>query len=595
MARVIGFDFGTTNSLISVIEGDTCYSFLDKDSVLPHPSVISYQGSQTIIGRKAKERLSTAGTGVMGNIVKSPKSLLGQNKVYVEGVARSPKEMVAAIVGFVKQDAQDQEPGDYDAAVVTIPVDMNGPRRRELREAFHIAGINIVQFIHEPLAALYGHLRANENFEEELQRLDRELVLVFDWGGGTLDLTLCQIVDGMLVQIMNDGCSNVGGDVIDDIISNEIVQRLLKQRNIEEMLPIQPEARQRLLDRAERMKIELSEKDKASIFLPNYFQTEKFDPDIEYFLGRQELENMVNEKIELGIQRIHAILEKAGINPASIALCLATGGMVGMPLIQSRLREIFGPQRLNVSERGNTIISEGAAWIAHDKANLSLAKNVELLVARDSYFPAIKAGVQMPREGDVQKSELLSMYCTDPRDGIAKFQIMAPKKPGRNIQKTDERDILSNFSVEVDSKADPLFERIELQINIDENLILNVSAKSLIKGDEDNVEIHNLEFGLSLPSLNKKNDSHESISFEQQNEGRVVGSINIRANVTESQSNGLVPGELLYQKNPYYFDQRNRVPEIQQQEKLYYTPCSYCGRVANHPLCHCSGDSRNYI
>jgi hypothetical protein len=201
----------------------------------------------------------------------------------------------------------------------------------------------------------------------------------------------------------------------------------------------------------------------------------------------------------------------------------------------------------------------------------------------------------MPREGDVQKSELLSMYCTDPRDGIAKFQIMAPKKPGRNIQKTDERDILNNFSVEVDSKADPLFERIELQINIDENLILNVSAKSLIKGDEDNVEIHNLEFGLSLPSLNKKNDSHESISFEQQNEGRVVGSINIRANVTESQSNGLVPGELLYQKNPYYFDQRNRVPEIQQQEKLYYTPCSYCGRVANHPLCHCSGDSRNYI
>lgn len=595
MARVIGFDFGTTNSLISVIEGDTCYSILDKDSELPHPSVISYQGSQILIGRKAKERLSTAGTGVMGNIVKSPKSLLGQNKVYVEGVARSPKEMVAAIVGFVKQAAQNRQPGDYDAAVVTIPVDMNGPRRRELREAFHIAGINIVQFIHEPLAALYGHLRANKNFEEELQRLDRELVLVFDWGGGTLDLTLCQIVDGMLVQIMNDGCSNVGGDVIDDIISNEIVQRLLKQRNIDEMLPIQPEARQRLLDRAERMKIELSEKDKASIFLPNYFQTEKFDPDIDYILGRQELEDMVNEKIELGIQRIYAILEKAGINPASIALCLATGGMVGMPLIQSRLREIFGPQRLNVSESGNTIISEGAAWIAHDKANLSLAKNVELLVARDSYFPAIKAGVQMPREGDVQKSELLSMYCTDPRDGIAKFQIMAPKKPGRNIQKTDERDILSNFSVEVDSKADPLFERIELQINIDENLILNVSAKSLIKGDEDSVEIHNLEFGLSLPSLNKKNDSHKSIIFEQQSEDRVVGSTNIRANVTESQSNGLVPGELLYQKNPYYFDQRNRVPEIQQQEKLYYTPCSYCGRVANHPLCNCSGDSRNYI
>lgn len=590
MSRVIGFDFGTTNSLISIVEGARCIPILDAGNSLPHPSVLCYQGDQIIVGRKAKERLSTSGIGVIGNIVRSPKSLLGKNKEFVEGVARSPKEMVAEIVRFVKADAQLQQPGDYDSAVVTIPVDMNGPRRKDLREAFHMAGINIVQFIHEPLAALYGHLRSKENFQEELQRLNRELVLVFDWGGGTLDLTLCQIVDGMLVQILNDGCSNVGGDVLDEIIRNEIVQRCLKSRNVESELPIQADAKQRLLDRAERAKIELSNKENAVVFVSDYFQTDKYDVDIEYSLGRQEMESIVNEKIDIGIQRIHSLFEKAGISSASIALCLATGGIVSMPIIKSRLREIFGPQRLNVSERGNTIISEGAAWIAHDKANLTLAKNVELLVARNSYFPIIKAGVKMPREGKVQRTEQLSLYCTDPRDGVAKFQIMAPIKPGRNIQKTDPRDTLNSLSIMVDNKAQPFFERLELQINIDENLILNACAMSSIKRDEDRVEIHNLEFGLDLPLTHGFSNKYEAIDINGMSGGHNHGSVSLRSNITppDVKSDSLVPGELLYESNPFYFDRRHIIPEIQTLEKLYYQPCSICGRSSNHSDCHCA-------
>ncbi len=587
MSRTIGFDFGTTNSLISIVEGGRCIPILDRGTNLPHPSVLCYEGDQIIVGRKAKERLSTAGIGVIGNIVSSPKSLLGKNKEYVEGVARSPKEMVAEIVRFVKKEAQAQLPGDYDSAVVTIPVNMNGSGRKNLREAFRMAGLNIVQFIHEPLAALYGHLRTKENFEDELRRLNGELVLVFDWGGGTLDLTVCQIVDGMLVQLMNDGFSDVGGDVMDNIIRNQIVLRSLKSRNVESELPIQPGAKQRLLNRAEHIKIELSSKQNATVFLPDYFQTDKYDVDIEYPLGRQEMEEMVSEKIEQGIQRIHMLLEKTGISPSSVALCLATGGIVNMPIIKSRLREIFGPQRLHVSERGNTIISEGAAWIAHDKSNLTLAKNIEVHVARNSYFPVIKAGMKMPREGDVQEAEL-SLYCTDPRDGIAKIQIVAPIKPGHNIQKTDPRDILNSLSIKVDDKALPFHERLELQINIDENLILNAKAKSLTKGDEDKVEIHNLEFGLDLPILSESTNRYESIEINGTRTADAPGSVSLRPNVANHQHDSLVPGELLYQYNHSYFDVRNHPPEIQNHERLYYTPCSICKRPSNHPLCNCS-------
>lgn len=596
MARAIGFDFGTTNSLISIVDGSRCIPILDKG--LPHPSVVCYQGDQIIVGRKAKERLSNAGIGVMGNVVKSPKTLLGQQNVFVEGVPRSPKDIIADIVRHVCSHAGEQQPGDYDRAVITIPVDMNGARRRDLREAFRMAGVNIVQFIHEPLAALYGHLcsevGANGNhvrrkgFEDHLRKLNRELILVFDWGGGTLDLTLCQVADGMLLQIMNDGCNNVGGDVLDEIVRNEIVMRCLAKRGITDELPQQVDAASRLLDRAERGKIELSTKDSFTVFVPDYFRITKGDKDIEYKLTRAELEDMVSEKIEEGIQRIHGLLERARINPSSVALCLATGGMVNMPLIKSRLREIFGPQRLNVSESGNTIISEGAAWIANDTANLSLAKNVELLVAPNTYFPVIKAGVSMPREGEIQKAETLSLYCTDPRDGKAKFQVASPKKPGRKVQATDERTILDCLSIEVDDKARPFFERLELQVTIDENLILHASARSLVKNDSDAVEIHNLEFGLDLPTGHVDEGKWDKLGGDANSIKLSAGAVSLRPNISTHPSDAIVPGELLYQIKPGYFDQRLNPPEYQDLERLYYTPCSLCGRPSNHPACRCA-------
>ena len=611
--KVIGIDFGTTNSLISTIEGNIPRSFLDRFSKLPHPSIVCYQGSQIIVGRLAKERLSNAGIGVIGNIVRSPKTLLGKNKVYVEGVARSPKDMVAEIIKYVKADAEQQanseqhESVDYTHAVVTIPVDMDGSRRKELREAFHIAGINITQFVHEPLAALYGHLRNKENFRDELEILNGELILVFDWGGGTLDLTLCKIVDGMLVQIMNDGCSDVGGDIIDDMILNEVVKKSLESRKIQSEMSIQLDSKQILLDQVERAKIALSNKDLTPIYVPNYFKEhqELDDLDIEYQLRRTELEKIIDIVIDKGIQRIHNLLDTANISPSSVALCLATGGIVNMPIIKSRLREIFGPQRLNISDRSNTIISEGAAWIAHDKANLTLAKNIELLQARNTYFPILKAGSQMPREGDVLTSQL-SLYCTDPRDGIAKIEISSPKKPGRNVQKTDQRDTLGSISVAID-KTLPLFtERVELNVDIDDNLILTASAKSLIKNDADTVEIHNLEFGLDIKKNTSNSEHYDEFTITQTDQSDEANGISLLSNVVahdESENipldrvkpyfDKLVPGEYMKEYNRYYFSNEHGVPQIQKLEASYYQPCSICKRKFNDPLCKCASSLRN--
>lgn len=200
MTTVVGFDFGTTNSLISTIEGGRPTNFLDDGA--PFPSVVCYEGARTIIGHEANERLGAAGLGVHGNVVRSPKMLLGRESVFIEGVERSPVDIVADLVRYVREQVVSSEPWDpgraLDRVVVTIPVNMEGRRRRALRDAFYKAGMNIVQFIHEPLAALYGHFRSSDDLPAMLRRYDRQLALVFDWGGGTLDLTLCRLEDGML-------------------------------------------------------------------------------------------------------------------------------------------------------------------------------------------------------------------------------------------------------------------------------------------------------------------------------------------------------------------------------------------------------------
>ncbi|MEN1640828.1 Hsp70 family protein, partial [Pseudomonas aeruginosa] len=502
---IYGFDFGTTNSLISVVEGDRCIAYVDEDNGgSPHPSVVCYDGDEVVVGHEAKGRLSSSGLGVIGNVVRSPKTLLGKHSVHVDGVSRSPRQMVADIVRYVTGHARDERPGDYSRAVVTIPVDMNGERRRDLREAFRLAGVTIDQFVHEPLAALYGHLRDLPDFASEIRRLDRQYMLVFDWGGGTLDLTLCQLVDGYLVQITNHGCSHLGGDVIDESIMHEVVRRHCAQHAALEGVDVAADAQKKLLARAERAKIDLSSLSQAQIYVPDYFRINQagLDPDLVYQLSREVLEEIVSGKLAEGLEMIGSLLGAVGFEASDVSLCLATGGMVNMPLIKTRLLEMFGPQRLCVSDEGQLIISKGAAWIAHDRADLLLAKNIELALARDTRHVAIKAGSVMPREGAIQQAERLNLYCTDPRDGVAKIQLEVPaRRHGRHVQASDPRNNLASLSVKVDERSGRLFERVELDMRVDENLILKVEACSTVVNDQDATEIHNLEFGLSLGGL----------------------------------------------------------------------------------------------
>ncbi|MBE4719874.1 Hsp70 family protein [Pseudarthrobacter sp. AB1] len=583
----VGFDFGTTNSLVSVVVGDRVIDVFDEEG-RPHPSVVRYEGEDVIVGREARHALEEVGLGVYGNTVRSPKFLLGQEAVSVGGVDRSPVDIVADVIRHVRtesrQSRQRQVLGELDRAVVTIPVNMNGPRRAALREAFAREGMSVAQFVHEPLAALYGHLRGASDPESEIRGLMRRNVLVVDWGGGTLDLTLCRIEPGRILQLRNGGTANVGGDKFDEVIRDEVVAKFSVRQGISASDQPTRDARLRLLQDAERNKIELSERASVTFYRPSYFPVS--GTTLEYSLTRQELDGITRPLVTSGIREIESLLESVGMAPAQVSLCLVAGGMAAMPSIRSRLHELFGPERVLVPRNSATLVSQGAAWIAHDSQRLVLAKQIELEMARGSRLPLLRAGTAMPLDGEVRR-ERFHLYCTDPTDGVAKFSIVAPSELAEQPQASDPRTSLGIVTINVDKTAPPLVERLELEVEVDDDLILSVSAMSKQRGDQAGASYFDLEFGIGLPGSNDLGPVDVAdMDAWVPNEG--IGLV-ARANVADKEDRRLVPGDVLYHHTPSAFSRDSDQATAEQLiEHLYYMPCAVCKRQWGDPACRCA-------
>ena len=597
MAQKIGIDFGTTNSLISVVLSDKVKYFVDGKGH-PHPSVVAYTGATPLVGKRAKSLLDGVSSGIVGNVIKSPKTLLGKGNIFVEGRERQPANIVRDLMLGIKEEAlSDSDHSvvnscDFDHAVVSIPVAMDGRARRELRDAMLQAGIHITQFVHEPLAALYAHFRSKGDLKDILETYHNKLALVFDWGGGTLDLTLCLIGGGCITQVMNVGDNQVGGDYIDEAIVNHVLDQHLLLNDLSELPPVMPGARARLLNECEAAKIKLSSKSGALVYVENYFDSEyENERDIEIDITRDELNQLSETLVKRGLGNIDKLLEKLNIDQRRIALCLATGGMINMPHISQRLIETFSIDRLEISDRGDKIISEGCAWIAADGCRLTLAKPVEVEGARQSFIKVFREGTSLPIEGEVLNEPLL-LYCVDPRDKKAKIGLTRPRDLGK-FASEDPRSPYDTMVLNIDSNSKPFHERLEVNVSIDDNLILKSEAVSSLTGDRDTREIYNLEFGLALTDSVQSTEKKTLDFALNDSTGHEHYSVCTRSNVTDKYRDmKAVPGEYLYTIDPYYFDRRNNPPKIQDFEKLYYQPCSMCKRRYNDPGCRCASNSK---
>jgi molecular chaperone DnaK len=577
MAEKIGIDLGTTNSLISVVTAKgKVISFTDRDR--PHPSVVHYAASNVICGTKAKLKIEQSDSGVQGSTVKGPKKYLGSDVINVGGVNKNPKDVVSDLIRYLKEHALDEDEekiADLQYAVVTIPVAMDGRGRRALREAFLNADIHIEAFVHEPLAALYGYYRGLPDMELELRRNEGKMTLVFDWGGGTLDLTLCQIKNGAISQIINRGNNKVGGDYLDEIILTHVEEEHTKKFAWTESTfkPRLTGMKARLLQECERAKIILSNKDTALIYVPEYFKANGDEADIEFSLDRETLNKIAEQIVNTGLREIENLLsvDFADVDIQTLSFCLATGGMVNMPIIRQRLQEIFGFSRLHISEIGDRIISHGAAWIAHDDPPITLAKPFEIVEARNSTITIVPQGTPLPKRGNSLVTEQ-AMYCADPRDGKAVLSFKRPQMINKSAS-ADHRTSYGNLVVNVNKAFKPLQERIDVTYLIDENLIVTVKAKSKDEGIESELEIYDLEFSLQAIGDGSIKKSRRS--------GSVINDpslgVTIRSNVTDNNDSWhLVPGELMKQFNedfPYF---RKVLTTEQDYEQVVYQTCTYC-------------------
>ncbi|WP_278266154.1 Hsp70 family protein [Nocardia sp. AG03] len=579
---VVGFDFGTTNSLISVVAGERVYDLLDDDR--PVPSVVKYEGVRKVVGQAAKDELDASGLGVHGSFVKSPKTYLGDESISVDGMELSPIDVTYDVIDHVRRRAlASPRNADYLSeitdAVATIPIDMNGHRRRALREAYARAGIRVVQFVHEPFAALYGHFRPRIG-TDFVRRFDRKNVLVVDWGGGTLDLTLCRLMDGRVVQLQNAGTGELGGDVFDDALRNWILAQ-----STGASFDVDPDRRRQLRHKCEQLKIYLSEEDSATLYIRN------FDPatgsPLTQQMTRAELDTIAKPLIDRAMDHVVALLDAAHISDSQVAMCLVTGGMSRMPAISSRLREFFGAHRVEVSQNSATLIAQGAAWIAHDRQQLELAKDIEVRLARGSYYRLVAAGTRVPFDGGELSRSSLEMYCADPRDGQAKFQFCTPAQQRAEAQRSDPRDDLETLSLVVDSAARPFIERLTLHTTLDPDGIVHIRAKSGLGGANERKSLHDLQFGISLGSARTNAGVADDPGPPREPEIAEKGSVVVRSNIAEKKDDLYVPGEVLYTYKPTYFSRALRPPQTQVDEHLYYQPCAICRRRSNDPDCRC--------
>jgi len=577
--------------MASVVIGTEVISFLENDQ--PIPSVVSFEGGKVEVGRKARDKLTGAGLGVQGSVVRSPKTLLGREEQIIDGVRRDPVQIVQHVLDHVRRFVLQTKVGrdlKMDQVVATIPVNMQGERRALLRQAFRQAGMSVVQFVHEPLAALYGHLRTAKDSPDLIRRYNGKLLLVFDWGGGTLDLTLCRMLDGLLVQVANDGTEEVGGDVFDEELRNEVERRSRAEQGLADDVEVLVDARKRLLHECESAKIHWSDRSTWNVYVNPYYQDDQ-QTDLEVNLSRDDLQRIVGHLVNKGVAHIERLLEREGYSTASVELCLGTGGMMNMPLVRNRLDELFGPGRVHVSKRSAPAIAEGAAWVAHDQARLHLAKNVELALARNSYVALLEAGTEMPTEREYRR-ESFDLYCVDPSDGHGKFSLVSPHRPGPRVLSNDKRRPLCNMLLDVDAKAAPFRERLGLEVSVDEDLVLTATAWSLNQKARAIGKVHDLEFALATPGMRNSWLDTELLDADKDAGTLEAGDLAMRSNLANKDDNRLVPGEVLYRFNKHYFRVDQNPPQIQVEERLYYEPCSMCGRRTNDPQCQCASPAR---
>lgn len=509
-----GVDFGTTNSIVcawgtqirQALQNERPIALWDSQALgsvgkRPHPSVVWYPpGNQPVVGYEAKRRmLSTDGMGHA--FVRSVKRRLGRDEeIELTGGMRKPAfEVAAEIFRHLKADAERHaslaqlggQRGSLSECVVTVPVNYNGKQRRDIRKAMERAGMRLRCFLHEPFAALIGHFYHSET---KLQQLCGNRVLVFDWGGGTLDICLAEVSsDGSeIVELAHDGIEDRAGDDFDKKIMTDLKRRFLAKSGPPlEDVPVKGSAADRFWSAAETAKIELSDARSARVEIANFIEIYGKPIDLDEELQREQFEELIRDEVIAAEACVQRCLHKARLTAGLVDHVLMVGGTSCIPAVRQMLEKTFGA-RVAVAVEPDAAIARGAAIVAAERWEPFNVKPIAVKLSDDTFFTVLPA----KRELRPSASTGFTFYCTDPRPAVANLMFYEQAVSGDAAYRALNACLAVPSDPEIRAIAN--LDRIVARFFITEDATLCCEAQSSSTKATRTCEIFDLSFGLKL-------------------------------------------------------------------------------------------------
>ncbi|MEU6947800.1 molecular chaperone DnaK, partial [Streptomyces sp. NPDC046316] len=347
MARAVGIDLGTTNSVVSVLEGGEPTVITNAEGARTTPSVVAFaKNGEVLVGEVAKRQAVTN----VDRTIRSVKRHMGTDwKIEIDGKNFNPQQMSAFILQKLKRDAEAYLGEKVVDAVITVPAYFNDSERQATKEAGEIAGLNVLRIVNEPTAAALAY---------GLDK-DDQTILVFDLGGGTFDVSLLEIGDGVVEVKATNGDNHLGGDDWDQRVVDYLVKQFANGHGVD--LAKDKMALQRLREAAEKAKIELSSSTETSINLPYITASAEGPLHLEEKLTRAQFQQLTADLLERCKTPFHNVIKDAGINLSEIDHVVLVGGSTRMPAVAELVKELTGGQEANKGVNPDEVVAIGAA------------------------------------------------------------------------------------------------------------------------------------------------------------------------------------------------------------------------------------------